>query len=69
MEKKIYIEGMMCKHCQGKVENTLNAMESVSKVEVNLKKKIATITLTDNIDDVDLKTAIIAAGYEVTKIV
>ena len=68
MVKTIYIEGMMCKHCQAKVESILNAMESVASVEVNLKKKYARVTLTAEIDDVALQTAIIAGGYEVTKI-
>ena len=64
--RKIYIDGMMCMHCSGRVENTLNAMEGVSAV-VNLEEKCATVDAPDTVTDEMLKEAIEAQGYKVVK--
>ena len=57
MKKVIRIDGMNCGHCQAKVEGALSSLNGVSKVKVDLKKKIATVTLEEDIiDDVLLKT-------------
>lgn len=57
MKKVIRIDGMNCGHCQAKVEGALSSLNGVSKAKVDLKKKIATVTLEgDIIDDVLLKT-------------
>ncbi len=68
MEKKLFIEGMMCKHCQAKVESTLKGFAEVTEVEVNLKKKTATITLSEDVDNQKLTKAIEDEGYEVKDI-
>lgn len=67
MKKKMVIEGMMCKHCSGRVEKALNAMEGVSAV-VDLEGKCADITLTADVSDEALKKAVIDAGYEVVSL-
>ena len=68
MKKTLQIEGMMCQHCVAHVTKALSAVEGVSAVEVNLKKKIAVLQLTDEVKDETLTAAIAEAGYEVKKI-
>ncbi len=66
MEKKtLYIEGMMCQHCQMHVQK---ALESVcQKVEVSLDDHLAKVE-GDHLEDTLLKKAVEEAGYTVTRI-
>ncbi len=57
------IDGMMCKHCQARVEQALTSVNGVTKVEVSLENKTATITGTASKDT--LVQAVVNAGYEV----
>lgn len=66
MQKTLKIEGMMCQHCVAHVTKALQGVEGVENVEVNLKKKSATVT-TEVADEVLVK-AIEEAGYSVKKI-
>ncbi|MGF6906605.1 heavy metal translocating P-type ATPase [Fusobacterium sp. PH5-44] len=67
MKKIIIIEGMMCAHCKGRVEEILNKIDGVSAT-VDLEQKSAYVNLSKNIDDEILRNAIIAAGYEVKEV-
>lgn len=67
MEKKIYIDGMMCNHCTGRIDKLLNSMDGVS-AKVSLEDKCAYVTLSKDIPDEQFKTAIENEGYTVTKI-
>lgn len=60
------IEGMMCKHCEKKVFETLSGVAGVEKVEINLKKKTAKVF--GSASALELKTAVDNAGYEVVSI-
>ena len=66
--KIIGIEGMMCQHCVNHVLEALQNIEGVTAVKVSLEQKNATVQVNENVDDRDLKEAIIDAGYEVTSI-
>lgn len=66
--KTIIIEGMQCNHCKMSVEKALNSMEEISKVEVNLADKSATIELVKAIDDSKLKSTIEELGFTVKDI-
>ncbi len=66
MDKTIKIEGMMCQHCVAHVKKALESLEGVENVEVNLKKKTA--TLTTEVENETLIKAIEEAGYTVKKI-
>ncbi|MBE7085856.1 MAG: heavy metal translocating P-type ATPase [Clostridiales bacterium] len=68
MKKTLKIEGMMCQHCVAHVTKALQGVNGVSFVEVNLKKKIAVVELSENVEDSVLTAAITEAGYEVKKI-
>ena len=68
MKKTLKIEGMMCQHCVAHVTKALQGMEGVATVEVNLKKKTATVDLSAEIADEAFISTITEAGYEVKKI-
>ncbi len=65
MKKTLKVEGMMCQHCVAHVTKALQGIDGVSSVEVNLKKKSATVELSKEIDESLLVQAVIEAGYEV----
>lgn len=68
MKKTVTVEGMMCMHCVAHVKSALEKVEGVAQVDVNLKKKIAVVTLSSPVSDEALTQAIVEAGYEVKKI-
>ena len=63
METILKIEGMMCPHCQARVEKALTAVAGVETVTVDLAAKTAAVT--GSADPAVLKAAVIDAGYEV----
>ena len=63
METILNIEGMMCPHCQARVEKALKAIAGVASVVVDLAAKTAVVTGTA--DPAALKAAVTDAGYEV----
>jgi copper chaperone CopZ len=67
MKKIIFVEGMMCKHCQMHVESALKKIDGIKKAEVDLKKGTATIDSEKTIDETVLSKAISDAGYSVSK--
>jgi len=64
MTKTIYVEGMMCMHCVKHVNDALAKIDGVTKVDVNLEGKSATIEADRDITDEELKAVITEAGYE-----
>lgn len=67
MKKIIRIEGMSCGHCQAKVEKALNSISGI-EAKVDLKKKIATVTMKSETEDSVIKESISEAGFEVVSI-
>ena len=67
MEKTMIIEGMMCPHCSGRVNQVLNALEGVT-AEVDLENKCAKITLTADVADELLIKTVTDAGYQVVEL-
>ncbi len=68
MTKTIYINGMMCPHCEARVKQILEAVNGVEKAEVSHKKGTAVLSLTKEISNDYLKEIIVNAGYTVTDI-
>ena len=68
VKKTLKIEGMMCQHCVAHVTKALSGIAGVESVEVNLKKKTATVQLNEDIANEIFISAITEAGYEVKKI-
>lgn len=69
MKKTLKIEGMMCMHCVGQVQKALSGVAGVKSVDVNLKKKTASVELDGTVEDQALISAVEEAGYEVKKII
>ena len=67
MKKTIYIDGMMCHHCTGRVDKILNAVDGI-EATVSLEDKCAYVTLSKEISDEELKAMIENEGYTVTSI-
>lgn len=63
MKKIVRVNGMNCSHCQAKVESALSALDGVSEAKVNLKKKIAVVTLEKEVNDDTLLKAVNDAGF------
>lgn len=49
MKTKVTIKGMSCKHCVARVEETVNTLPGVKKINVNLKKEIGTVSLDETV--------------------
>lgn len=67
MEKKLTVEGMTCGHCSARVEKALSAIDGVTAA-VDLEAKTASVKLSHDVSDADLKKAVEDAGYTVTAI-
>lgn len=65
MVKVLDIEGMMCAHCQAHVKEALEGVEGVTKVDVSLEQKQASVTMADEVSDDTLTEAVTKAGYKV----
>ena len=58
----------MCQHCVAHVTKALEGVDGVTAVDVNLKKKTATVEISEAVTEEMLTAAITQAGYEVKKI-
>lgn len=68
MKKVISVEGMACEHCVAAVKNALEALDGVKSAKVELKKKTATVKMSDDVSDDALKQAVADAGFTATDI-
>ena len=58
---------MNCEHCVAKATKALNAIEGV-EAKVDLKKKVAKVTISKDIDDNVFRDALKEVGFEATSI-
>ncbi len=68
MTKTMKIEGMMCGHCEATVKKTLEAIEGVESANVSHENGTAVVTLSADVSDETLKSAVEAKDYKVTSI-
>ncbi len=68
MTKTLKIEGMMCPHCEANVKGTLEGLEGVTSAEVSHKEGTAVVTLSAEVADDTLKTAVENKGYTVISV-
>ncbi|MBC7086374.1 MAG: heavy-metal-associated domain-containing protein [Methanomethylovorans sp.] len=62
----ININGMMCDHCQARVEKAIKAVKGVKNAKVDLSKKQATVKYDESVTDIGkIEKAVADAGYEV----
>ena len=67
-QKTLKIEGMMCGHCEATVKTALEEVPGVSQAQVSHEKGTAVVTLTAEVADEVLKTAVEAKDYKVISI-
>ncbi len=65
MEKTMNIEGMMCGHCEARVKQVLEALDGVTSAEVSHETNFAKVTLSKDVPDEVLKSAVEEQGYKV----
>ncbi len=63
MKKVLKVDGMMCQHCQAHVQKALAGVAGVTEAVVDLEKKEATVTLSQEVPDQVLMDAVTEAGY------
>ncbi|MBQ7428240.1 MAG: heavy metal translocating P-type ATPase [Butyrivibrio sp.] len=68
MTKTISIEGMMCEHCEASVKKALEALDGVAEAKVSHKEGTAVVSLSGDVADEALKSAVEAKDYKVTDI-
>lgn len=61
------VEGMTCENCQARVENAINHYNGVV-CKVDLRKKTATVSFSQPVEDSLLKETVEKLGYTVTDI-
>ena len=66
----VAVKGMVCSFCAQGIKKTFTRKEGVESVDVDLDRKVATITTKPgaNLTDSDVKESIVDAGYEVLSI-
>ena len=65
MVKTMKIEGMMCGHCEARVKKTLEAIDGVAEAVVSHTAGTAVVTLSGDVADDTLKSAVEAQDYKV----
>ena len=65
MTKTLKIEGMMCGHCEARVKKTLEAIDGVESAEVSHVSGTAVVTLSKDVADDVMKSAVEAQDYKV----
>lgn len=68
MVKVLKIEGMMCPHCEARVQQCLAAIAGVAEAEVSHKTGTARVTLSAPVSDEVLRDAVTAQGYPVLSV-
>ena len=65
---KMQVKGMHCDNCVDKVKSAVQKVKGVEKIDVNLEKGVAEITMASNgrSSSGDVAKAIVDAGYGVT---
>jgi len=59
------VTGMTCGHCASSVTEEISEIDGVTDVAVDLPTGAVTVTVTQPLDDADIRTAIEEAGYRV----
>lgn len=66
MERKtISVTGMSCNGCEQNVENALQNIEGVSRVEADHEADTVEVVVENDVNEADLDAAIEDAGYDV----
>ena len=63
--KTISVTGMSCNGCEQNVENALQTIEGVTRVEADHEGDTVEVVVEDGVADADIEAAIENAGYDV----
>lgn len=66
-EKILFIEGMHCENCKNSVERQINKIAG-AVAKVDLKKKIAVVSMSRMVEDEELRAAVERLDFKVTGI-
>ena len=64
-EKEIKVVGMHCPSCVNAVELCLKDVGGIEDAKADLDSGITTITMSDDVSDVDINDAVEEAGFKV----
>ena len=64
-EKILKVEGMMCAHCEAHVKEALEKISGVESAVADHNNGEVKVTLSSDVADDSLKSAITGAGYKV----
>ena len=69
-QAQVTVKGMVCSFCAQGIKKTILRKPSVESVEVDLDKKVVTVTTKkgEGLSDEELKEAIVDSGFEVVRI-
>lgn len=65
MQKTVKIEGMMCSHCEARVQKALEALPGVESAKTDHKKGTAVLTLSSDVSDEVIRKTVEDQGYAV----
>lgn len=65
MTKTLKVEGMMCEHCEARVKKALEAVAGVESAAVDHKAGTAVVTLSSDVPNDELSSAVTAQDYKV----
>ena len=68
MKKIVHVEGMGCANCVKHVKEALEGLDGVTGADVSLESNTAVITMSEDVADTAIITAVDEAGYDVSKI-
>ena len=68
MKKVIHVVGMGCEKCVAHVKEALEGLDGVTSAEVSLDTNTAVITMSNDVADTAIISAVDEAGYDVSKI-
>ncbi|MCM1045848.1 MAG: cation transporter [Candidatus Gastranaerophilales bacterium] len=68
MEKTLKIEGMMCGHCEARVQKALEAIEQVAEAKVSHEAGTAVVSLKADVAHDVLRKAVEDQDYKVLSI-
>lgn len=68
MTKTLYVEGMMCPHCEARVKKALEAVSGVISAEASFEAGTAVVLCNDAVSPDALVSAVTAQDYKVTGI-
>ncbi|MBR3735908.1 MAG: heavy metal translocating P-type ATPase [Lachnospiraceae bacterium] len=63
-EMQIKVTGMMCAHCEAHVKKALEAIDGIESAVASHEQNRVTITTTKDVDEAQIKKAVVDAGYE-----